>query len=386
MLKVARSGSRPWRSSSVGCGSGRGAAIRGDGAHRHPDADRDGRAGRRGMRFEKGHSRAVRQVLRRRLNGAPIAGVEAEYHQPPKPVDRRHRRHDHADRLQHRRPAARQRPRASSTRPTPRGRRATGCGGSACPSRFTTRASRSTTSVLGNALLRYAPRRAARPALGVKAGCSHGFDDIVRIDVGLRARGCLLFQVPVSARPRQLQLALKHGAGRGGRALEASLMLRDPNLCAIQRPRAIVLRWVGCSTGSWVLRSLPPSCWRLPRSRPLPRTGSSAGWREPAAGNMNLFVAGHAGRDHPSGAALGDGEARQSGGHRIVRRRDVFANLPGHRPAGRQHVQCIPQGPLRRPLRRTRSGGHHRGRQRRAERDPAEDHDRPPGGGSRRRR
>ena len=72
--------------------------------------------------------------------------------------------------------------------------------------------------VLGNALLRYAPRRAARPVLGVKAGCSHGFDDVVRIDVGLRARGCLLFQVPTSARPRQFQLALEQvPAEAGGR-------------------------------------------------------------------------------------------------------------------------------------------------------------------------
>jgi hypothetical protein len=54
--------------------------------------------------------------------------------------------------------------------------------------------------------------------LGVKAACSRGFDDVVRIDVGASARGCLLFQVPASARPRQFQLALEQvPAAAGGR-------------------------------------------------------------------------------------------------------------------------------------------------------------------------
>ena len=54
--------------------------------------------------------------------------------------------------------------------------------------------------------------------LGVEADCSNGFDGTVRIDVGERARGCLLFELPESARPRELQLALETvPAEAGGR-------------------------------------------------------------------------------------------------------------------------------------------------------------------------
>jgi hypothetical protein len=61
---------------------------------------------------------------------------------------------------------------------------------------------------LQGARLRY-PGGAAKPLLGVKAGCSRGFDGNVRIDVGLRARGCLLFEVPENAEPREFVLALE---------------------------------------------------------------------------------------------------------------------------------------------------------------------------------
>jgi hypothetical protein len=71
--------------------------------------------------------------------------------------------------------------------------------------------------VLEDALLRYRGGK-ARPVMGVKADCSNGFQGVVRIDVGHRARGCVLFQVPASARPRQFQLALEQvPAEAGGR-------------------------------------------------------------------------------------------------------------------------------------------------------------------------
>jgi hypothetical protein len=72
-------------------------------------------------------------------------------------------------------------------------------------------------SRLKAALLRHGGGRAARPVFGVKAGCSNGFDGVVRLD-GPRTRGCLLFQVPDSARPRELMLALEElPAEVGGR-------------------------------------------------------------------------------------------------------------------------------------------------------------------------
>ena len=73
-------------------------------------------------------------------------------------------------------------------------------------------------SPLQNALLRYGAGEETPPVLGVEADCSNGFDGTVRIDVGERARGCLLFEVPESARPRELQLALETvPAEAGGR-------------------------------------------------------------------------------------------------------------------------------------------------------------------------
>jgi hypothetical protein len=72
-------------------------------------------------------------------------------------------------------------------------------------------------SALQSARLRYAGG-AAKPALGVKAGCSHGFDGTVRIDVGVQARGCLLFELPEDAEPREFALALETvPAPAGGR-------------------------------------------------------------------------------------------------------------------------------------------------------------------------
>ncbi len=71
---------------------------------------------------------------------------------------------------------------------------------------------------LNAGLLRYGARGRARAVLGVKAGCSNGFQRLVFIEVGLGARGCVLFEIPASARPRQFQFALEQvPAEAGGR-------------------------------------------------------------------------------------------------------------------------------------------------------------------------
>jgi hypothetical protein len=73
-------------------------------------------------------------------------------------------------------------------------------------------------SELRNAVLRYAGGTRARTALGVKAGCSHGFQRHMRLEVGRRAEGCLLFRRPAGAKPRSMMLALEEiPAAAGGR-------------------------------------------------------------------------------------------------------------------------------------------------------------------------
>jgi hypothetical protein len=165
--------------------------------------------------FEPGHSRAVRDYYGDAHDGE--AGVEAEYHQPPRPATggigdaitltgtnigvrlavTPMRIVDPAD----------------ASRPARDGMRWVGV-----VLQLDSTGIAIHDDTLQDALLRYGPGRAARPVLGVKAACSRGFDDVVRIDVGASARGCLLFQVPASARPRQFQLALEQvPAAAGGR-------------------------------------------------------------------------------------------------------------------------------------------------------------------------
>jgi hypothetical protein len=59
-----------------------------------------------------------------------------------------------------------------------------------------------------SALLRYDGGE-AQLVHGVRSECSNGFEGTVRIEVGLRARGCLLFELPESAAPRELLFALE---------------------------------------------------------------------------------------------------------------------------------------------------------------------------------
>ena len=64
-------------------------------------------------------------------------------------------------------------------------------------------------SDIRSAALSYGPGRVAQPVRTVTASCSNGFDTVVRLDVGDRITGCLLFRVPDDAKPRSLQLALE---------------------------------------------------------------------------------------------------------------------------------------------------------------------------------
>jgi hypothetical protein len=190
---------------SVGCGSGDGAPAAATALTAtptptvtpEPEAEHD---------FEKGHSRAVREYYGD-VHG-PEAGVEAEYHQPPRPaaggigdtitltgtnigvrldvtvtglID----------------------PATAARRPR-EGMRYVGVGLRTVSTGITIH-----DDVFNDGLLRYGAKGRARAVMGVKADCSHGFQRVVRIDVGHRARGCVLFEVPSPARPRQFQLALE---------------------------------------------------------------------------------------------------------------------------------------------------------------------------------
>ncbi len=70
---------------------------------------------------------------------------------------------------------------------------------------------------VGSGLLVY-DGGSAEVAAGVEAGCSNGFDAGVRIDDTAPASGCLVFEIPESARPREVQFALEQvPAEVGGR-------------------------------------------------------------------------------------------------------------------------------------------------------------------------
>ena len=168
-----------------------------------------------GHGFEKGHSRAVREYYGD-VHG-PEAGVEAEYHQPPQPAaggigdtitltgsNIGVRLDVTLTRLVDPARTARQ-PRA--------GMRYFGVALLLTSTGITIH-----DDDFSDALLRYGARGRARAVLGVKAGCSNGFHRVVRIEVGEGTRGCVLFEIPRSARPRQFQLALEQiPAEAGGR-------------------------------------------------------------------------------------------------------------------------------------------------------------------------
>lgn len=171
----------------------------------------------RGEPFEKGHSRAVRKYYGGgEAPVAPESDIEAEYHQPPRPATG-----SIGDTITLTGTNIGVRLRttvtglvdaAEASREPPAGKRYVGV-----ELRMRSTGIAIHDSPIENALLRY-PGGAARPAAGVKATCSHGFDDTVRIDDQRPARGCLLFALPEDAEPREFVLALETvPAEAGGR-------------------------------------------------------------------------------------------------------------------------------------------------------------------------
>jgi hypothetical protein len=72
-------------------------------------------------------------------------------------------------------------------------------------------------SELRSAMMRFSNGRRVPTAFGVKASCSNGFQRHIRLDVGLRTSGCILFKRPAGATPRTMRLALEEiPPGEGG--------------------------------------------------------------------------------------------------------------------------------------------------------------------------
>lgn len=175
-----------------------------------PVADAHGDEGEaiRGEPFEEGHTRAVRKYYGGgEAPVAPEADIEAEYHQPPRPATG-----SIGDTITLTGTNIGVRLRATVTglvepveasRPPDAGKRYVGVG-----LRLRSTGIAIHDSPLENALLRYRGG-AATPELGVKAECSRGFHDVLRIDDLGPARGCLLFAVPEHANPREFVLALE---------------------------------------------------------------------------------------------------------------------------------------------------------------------------------
>lgn len=171
-----------------------------------------------GQGFEKGHNASVRAYYGGDEGPEPIDGdVEAEYHQPPRPATG-----GIGDTITLTGTNIGVRLRATvtglvdpaRTTESPRsGMRYVGVG-----LRLRSTGIAIHDSPLESALLTYGRGRTAKPVLGVEASCSNGFESTVRIEVGRRARGCMLFEMPEGARPRQFQLALETvPAEAGGR-------------------------------------------------------------------------------------------------------------------------------------------------------------------------
>ena len=71
-------------------------------------------------------------------------------------------------------------------------------------------------SELRSVVVRFADSTRARPALGVRASCSHGLDADLRLDVERHAGGCLLFRNPGGGAPQTLLLALETVPAKAG--------------------------------------------------------------------------------------------------------------------------------------------------------------------------
>ena len=194
---------------AAGCGSGSGSGEQAASAEATPSpvpAPETAPEPETGHGFLAGHSRAVREYYGD-VHG-PEAGVEAEYHQPPVPATGAI---GDAITLTGANIGVRLRVTltrvfdpATTARPPREGMRYVGIGLRMVSTGITIH-----DDVLNAGLLRYGAKGRASAVTGVKAGCSHGFQRVVRIEVGARARGCMLFEVPISAHPRQFQLGLE---------------------------------------------------------------------------------------------------------------------------------------------------------------------------------
>jgi hypothetical protein len=167
--------------------------------------------------FEKGHSRAVREYYGG--GDAPVSphgDVEAEYHQPPRPATGGI---GETITLTGTNIGVRLRVTVTAVTDPVEASRAPRAGKRyvAVGLRLRSTGIAIYDGPLTNARLRY-PGGAAKPATGVKAECSHGFQRTLRIDDQRPARGCLLFALPEDAEPDELLLALETvPAAAGGR-------------------------------------------------------------------------------------------------------------------------------------------------------------------------
>jgi hypothetical protein len=157
--------------------------------------------------FDEGHSQAVRKYYGDVHEHSTEGDIEAEYHQPPRPaaggigdtitltgsnigVRMRVTLKGVAD------PAKASRPPAPGTRWV------------AVKLHMRNTGIAVLEGEVRNALLHY-DGGAAEPVLGVAATCSNDFDTTIRIGDERPQSGCILFEVPESARPRELQFALE---------------------------------------------------------------------------------------------------------------------------------------------------------------------------------
>jgi hypothetical protein len=166
--------------------------------------------------FDKGHSAVVRRYYGDVHEHATEGDVEAEYHQPPRPatggvgdtitltgsnigVRMRVTLKGVKD------PAKASRPPAPGTRWV------------AVELHMRNTGIAVLEGEVRNALLHYDGGE-AEPVLGVKAGCSNDFDTSIRIGDERPESGCILFELPESAEPGELQFALETvPAEAGGR-------------------------------------------------------------------------------------------------------------------------------------------------------------------------
>jgi hypothetical protein len=192
---------------AAGCGSNDPEPSAGPSATPAPPIPEHVRAAHR---FQKGHSAGVRAYYGAGEDTyAPGAGdVEAEYHQPPRPATGGI---GDAITLTGTNIGVRMRVTVLSvedpvhtSRPARAGKRFV-----AVRLRMRSTGIAILEGELRNAVVDYGRGRQAPVVLGVKATCSRGFEAGIRVEVGNSATGCVLFEVPVGKRPRQLQLALE---------------------------------------------------------------------------------------------------------------------------------------------------------------------------------